>query len=52
MVTGLYVRVVAVRCGTLCQSLLVIDLSASNSISRSLVLDYWCRVTEIATLIC
>jgi hypothetical protein len=29
-----YVRVVAVRCGTLLQPMLVIDLSASNSIGR------------------
>jgi hypothetical protein len=32
-----YVRVVAVRCGTLLQPLLVIDLSASNSIGRAVV---------------
>jgi hypothetical protein len=33
-----YVRVIAVRCGTLLQPMLVKDLSASNSIGRSLVL--------------
>jgi hypothetical protein len=32
-----YVRVVAVRCGTLLQPMLVIDLSASNSIGRAVV---------------
>jgi hypothetical protein len=32
-----YVRVVAVRCGTLLQPMLVTDLSASNSIGRGVV---------------
>ena len=33
----MYVRLVAVRCGTLLEPILVIDLSASNSIGRAVV---------------
>jgi hypothetical protein len=39
-----YVREVAVCCGTLLQPMLVIDLSASNSLGAG------CRVPEVALL--
>jgi hypothetical protein len=47
-----YVRVVAVRCGTLLQPMLVKDLSTSSSIGRSLVLMLCYRSCIIILLNC
>jgi hypothetical protein len=49
---SVYVRVVAVRCGTLLQPMLVKDLSTSSSIGRSLVLVSCYRSCIIILLNC